>query len=536
MDDSILSGDLKLSAHVAVPNPPLPSLGLVLCHGLPNPPRGAVTVGTTYPDLADHIAHEAGWTVLTFNFRGTGTSEGDFSAHGWLDDLRNAVRVLHARPEVRGVWVAGFGHGGTFAVSEAADDHLVRGVATIASPSTLRDWAQDPGRLLNHARSMGMIRSENFPSDATRWVRDIGRVDADRGGSPARSSTPPRAARRRGRGGARCRRPCPRRRRPSQLRAQVGAGRRSSLAPRPARDRDAARVAGAAGAERDRHGGAREQSVKSAVASSAASKCEDARHGAGTERARMRSRETLSTHLEGAGIEVGPGNVPFAVPPGVVVRYVDRLTSTEHSELFYELPMVDFVEPDIVADLDTDGLTALDSQSQDFVICSHVLEHLADPLGFLEEAHRVLRIGGVLLILLPDRRYTFDRGRDPTPLACLLRDHAEGATTPDDDHMVEFLLGADQGPDFSLPTDEDARAQLFAWHRDRSIHVHCWTDPEFREVLDYCIDDLGQHWEMVERLAAEETGMEFGYVLTRALEKPKRRRRFLRRARVRSSS
>ena len=178
MDDTILSGDLKLSAHVAVPNQPVPSLGLVLCHGLPNPPRGAATVGTTYPDLADHIANEAGWTVLTFNFRGTGTSEGDFSAHGWLDDLRNAVRALHARPDVRGVWIAGFGHGGTFAVCAAADDHLVRGVATIASPSTLRDWAQDPGRLLGHARAMGMIRSEGFPADSTRWVRDIGRVDA----------------------------------------------------------------------------------------------------------------------------------------------------------------------------------------------------------------------------------------------------------------------------------------------------------------------------------------------------------------------
>ena len=139
----------------------------MLCHGLPNPPRGAATVGTTYPDLADHIANEAGWTVLTFNFRGTGTSEGDFSAHGWLDDLRAAVRALHARPDVRGVWVAGFGHGGTFAVCEAADDHLVRGVATIASPSTLRDWAQDPGRLLAHARSMGMIRTDGFPADAT---------------------------------------------------------------------------------------------------------------------------------------------------------------------------------------------------------------------------------------------------------------------------------------------------------------------------------------------------------------------------------
>jgi putative redox protein len=42
----------------------------------------------------------------------------------------------------------------------------------------LRDWAQDPGRLLVHARSMGMIRTEGFPTDATGWVRDIGRVDA----------------------------------------------------------------------------------------------------------------------------------------------------------------------------------------------------------------------------------------------------------------------------------------------------------------------------------------------------------------------
>jgi putative redox protein len=61
---------------------------------------------------------------------------------------------------------------------EAADDHLVRGVATMGSPSTLRDWAQDAGRLLAHARSMGMIRSAEFPPDAARWVRDIGRIDA----------------------------------------------------------------------------------------------------------------------------------------------------------------------------------------------------------------------------------------------------------------------------------------------------------------------------------------------------------------------
>ena len=91
MDDSISSGDLRLSAHFALPPTPGRSPGLVLCHGLPDDPRGATAVGTTYPELADHIARETGFVVLTFNFRGTGTSEGDFSAAGWLEDLRSAV-------------------------------------------------------------------------------------------------------------------------------------------------------------------------------------------------------------------------------------------------------------------------------------------------------------------------------------------------------------------------------------------------------------------------------------------------------------
>jgi putative redox protein len=178
MDETILSGDLKLAAHSAVPGAPGRSPGLVLCHGLPNDPRGASTVGTTYPELADHLAREADCVVLTFNFRGTGTSDGDFSAAGWLDDLGAAVTALVERDGVRGVWIAGFGHGGTFAVCAAADDDRVRGVATIAAPGTLRDWARDPAHLLAHAREMGMIRTPGFPSDRAGWVREVARVDA----------------------------------------------------------------------------------------------------------------------------------------------------------------------------------------------------------------------------------------------------------------------------------------------------------------------------------------------------------------------
>ena len=47
---------------------------------------------------ARKIAAEAGWVVLTFNFRGTGTSEGDFSLDGWL-----AGRAFNEPAEVIGL-------------------------------------------------------------------------------------------------------------------------------------------------------------------------------------------------------------------------------------------------------------------------------------------------------------------------------------------------------------------------------------------------------------------------------------------------
>ena len=52
----------------------------------------------------------------------------------------------------------------------------------------------------------------------------------------------------------------------------------------------------------------------------------------------------------------------------------------------------------------------------DVVICHHALEHVPDPLATLEEAHRLLRSGGRLLLTVPHeagRRYRRFRGEEP---------------------------------------------------------------------------------------------------------------------------
>ena len=182
MELTIESAGLRLAAHLARPQPS-PSdegpgagdapPGLVLCHGFPAGPGGAATSGQTYPELAEHLAAEAGWTVLTFNFRGTGASEGDFSLGGWLDDLRAAIDHLGDRGEVSGVWVAGSSTGGALAVCEAAEDERVRGVAALAAPATFAGWAADPEAFLAHARDIGVITDPDHPRDRAAWSREL---------------------------------------------------------------------------------------------------------------------------------------------------------------------------------------------------------------------------------------------------------------------------------------------------------------------------------------------------------------------------
>jgi len=159
----------------------------VLCHGFPTGPRGAITSATTFPELAERIARETGCVALAFNCRGTGTSEGDFSVGGWLDDIRAAVDSLEARPDVNGVWLAGVAEGGALAVTVAATTERVRGVATLAAPLTLGEWARETGRLLDYARRVGMVQTPGFPESISEWSREVAAIDA---GAAARTLSP----------------------------------------------------------------------------------------------------------------------------------------------------------------------------------------------------------------------------------------------------------------------------------------------------------------------------------------------------------
>jgi SAM-dependent methyltransferase len=229
-------------------------------------------------------------------------------------------------------------------------------------------------------------------------------------------------------------------------------------------------------------------------------------------------RQQMARHIEGSGIEVGPGHHPFPLTlPGVEVRFVDRWLPAQSAELFPQLATHgEFTPPDIVSDFNTDRLDPVPDASQDFVIASHVLEHLAEPIGFIAEIHRVLRPGGTALILLPDRRRTRDRERPPTPLEHLIEEYRAGVTTVDDAHVIEFLKSRGK----PLGTTPEERREVVDHHRRRSVHVHCWDASEFLAVLVWGVQNLDQQWAFVDGvLPGDESppGIEFGFVLRRGI-------------------
>jgi putative redox protein len=175
------SAGIELEAHLALPEDDVGLVGetgVIFGHGFPSGEVQAERIGADLPALADRAAEQMGWTGLAVRFRGCGTSTGNFSLRGWVEDVAASVDYLHREQRPHQIFVCGFGTGGAVAVVAAASDRRISGVATAGSPADFEDWAADPDRLLAHARRVGAIKSSSFPADVERWKAELSEVAA----------------------------------------------------------------------------------------------------------------------------------------------------------------------------------------------------------------------------------------------------------------------------------------------------------------------------------------------------------------------
>jgi SAM-dependent methyltransferase len=198
----------------------------------------------------------------------------------------------------------------------------------------------------------------------------------------------------------------------------------------------------------------------------------------------------LARHLRGRGVEIGALWRKFPVSTRTRVWYVDRVNP---SGLQHEYPEIgeQLIPPDIVGDA---GQLPFQDGSLNFIIASHVLEHMPLPLATLRNWYRTLAPRGVLLLKIPDKRYTFDRRRQRTPLQHLLAEDHAPAAFDKRAHFQDWIANVVGLAPGTEPFEHETNRLI---HIDYSIHYHVWTDDDVRVLLDYTRVEMSLNWRPV---------------------------------------
>ena len=187
--------------------------------------------------------------------------------------------------------------------------------------------------------------------------------------------------------------------------------------------------------------------------------------------------------IKGVGIEIGALHNPFPVPKNINLTYVDRLSQAELKKHYPELGNANF--PYAVVD-DGETLKTFKDSSLDFIIASHFIEHTQNPIGTLENFNRVLKLDGIALLVIPDRRATFDRERNPTSWEHVYADYKNGPQHSYEAHLNEWAALVEHAVDVQSRVDELRRIQY-------SIHFHVWTNHEFIYFLNKLVELMPLH-------------------------------------------
>lgn len=188
------------------------------------------------------------------------------------------------------------------------------------------------------------------------------------------------------------------------------------------------------------------------------------------------------------GLEVGAFDFP-TVQPGVGrCEIADSRTSEELSRLF-SVPLENVAPVKWLLERGR-PLAEQIPRRFDYVILCHVLEHVPEPIRFLNEIGALLRPGGIALLAVPDKRRTADASRPSTTIDHLLERHYHGATEPPLAQIMEFARAWN---DDLRKTAAEEPHEFYAWavrqvesgHAD--VHCNVWQDTELFAQLDLLV-------------------------------------------------
>lgn len=217
-------------------------------------------------------------------------------------------------------------------------------------------------------------------------------------------------------------------------------------------------------------------------------------------RAKLLSKIDIRTQK---GLEIGALDRPVVGRDEGLIRYADHASTNDLRHKYQDDKTVntsDIVDVDFVLGEKTFAEAIGREHEFDYVIASHVIEHVPDVIGWLQDISEILCDGGILSLAVPDKRFSFDYFRTATTCGALIEAHMRKIRRPSPKQVFDHLSTAvifDTGLRWSGKLDEArlktyhsvhfaAKAAEETFHDGKYVDVHCtiYTPKTFFQIID----------------------------------------------------
>ena len=189
------------------------------------------------------------------------------------------------------------------------------------------------------------------------------------------------------------------------------------------------------------------------------------------------------------GLEIGACDLPTVPREAGKCEFADFRSAEEMSRL-WNLQLETVMPVQYILKRDTKVHNQIDKKF-DYVVLCHVIEHIPNMIGYIKDLHNLLKTGGVMLIVCPDKRRTPDASRPSTTIEHLLDDYYNDCYYPSLEHILEFgKAWFDELKQKSLRSAKE----FYEWGYQNfesglaDAHCHVWIDEEFFTQIQYLIE------------------------------------------------
>lgn len=134
---------------------------------------------------------------------------------------------------------------------------------------------------------------------------------------------------------------------------------------------------------------------------------------------------------------------------------------------------------------DATDMRGFKSGSYDFIMMSHVFEHIANPIKALLQWLRLIKDNGRLILVIPGKNFAFDHKRPISDFSHIVSDYEKNIGEEDETHFEEVLKLHDIDKDPAEYSYDKFKMNTINNVKYRTVHHHVFNKGLIIKIFDH---------------------------------------------------